>query len=68
MLGVFIVTEDTSKERGGNVAEKIITYEVKLLVSHHNNQHIKKFEKVLLKMLQTGEWRNTKLATVNQMK
>jgi hypothetical protein len=50
------------------VAEKIITYEVKLLVNHHNTQHIKKFEKVLLKSLQTGEWHNTKLATVKHKK
>lgn len=44
--------------------QKIITYEVKLLVNHHNNQHIKKFEKVLVKMMNTGEWRNTELATI----
>ena len=68
MLGVSIVIKNTSKERSGNVVEKIITYEVRLLVKHHNNQHIKKFEKILLKMMNTGEWRNTEVATINQKK
>ena len=50
------------------MAEKIITYEVKLLVNHHNNQHIKKFENLIVKVLRGTELRGTKLATVTKMK
>jgi len=50
------------------MAEKIIKYEVDLVVNHHNPNHIKKFENVLHKLLNTSGMNNTELVKVKQMK
>ena len=50
------------------MTEKIIKYEVKLVVNHHTNQHIKKFENILLKMVNTTGLPYTSVASVKQIK
>lgn len=46
------------------MAEKIITYEVKLVVNHHSQQHIKQFTNALQKMVNVSGMRHTQLASV----
>ena len=50
------------------MAEKIITYEVKLVVNHYNTQHIKQFTNALQKMINVSGVRHTQLAGVNLKK
>jgi hypothetical protein len=46
------------------MAEKLITYEVQLIVNHYNTQHIKQFQNVLQKCVNTSGMKNTELAQV----
>ena len=50
------------------MAEKIIIYEVKMIVQNHNQQHIKRFENALLKMVNTSGFTHTELAQVKLKK
>jgi len=50
------------------VAEKVIIYQVKLMVSHYNSGHIKKFENILQKLVNTSGMNNTELAQVKEVK
>ena len=52
------------ERRDNKVAEKLITYEVQLIVNHYNTQHIKKFQNVLQKCVNTSGMKNTELAQV----
>ena len=48
--------------------EKIVKYEVKLLVKNYNNQHIKRFENALLKAVNTSGLNKTELSSVREVK
>ena len=50
------------------MAEKIVIYEVKLMVSNHNSGHIKKFERALQKLVNTSGMNHTELAQVKEVK
>ena len=50
------------------MAEKLITYEVRLVVNHHNQQHIKLFTNALQKMINVSGFRHTQLAGVSLKK
>jgi 3-dehydroquinate dehydratase len=56
------------ERRANKVAEKIIIYEVKLIVQNHNQQHIKRFENALQKMVNTSGFTHTELAQVKVKK
>jgi hypothetical protein len=48
--------------------EKIVKYEIKLLVKNHNTQHIKKFENVLYKVVNTSGLGGTEISSVKEIK
>ena len=48
--------------------EKIVKYEVKLIVKNHNNQHIRKFENALLKAVNTSGMSGTEYSSVKEIK
>ena len=56
------------ERRDSKVAEKLITYEVQLIVKHYNQQHIKRFENTLQKLVNTSVMNNTELAQVKLKK
>jgi len=56
------------ERRENKVAEKLIKYEVSLIVNNYNQQHIKKFENTLLKLVNTNGMNNTELAQVKLKK
>ena len=48
--------------------EKIVKYEVKMLVKNHNSQHIKRFENLLMKMVNNSAMNQTELSSVREVK
>lgn len=51
------------------MAEKVIKYEVSLIVNHHNPQHIKKFENSLHKLMNnTSGFQHTEVIKVRAIK
>ena len=52
----------------GASVEKIVKYEIKLLVKNYNTQHIKKFENVLYKTINTSGMNGTELSSVKEAK
>ena len=52
----------------GASVEKIVKYEIKLLVKNHNTQHIKKFENVLYKAINTSGLGGTEISSVKEIK
>jgi nucleoside diphosphate kinase len=65
---VVLVGKETTKGKK-IMAEKLITYEVSLIVNHYNTQHIKKFENALYKMVNnTSGFSHTEVANVKVKK
>ena len=50
------------------MAEKVITYVVKLIVRNHNTAHIKKFENALMKMVNGNGFNGTEYTSVKEVK
>lgn len=50
------------------MSEKIVKYEIKLLVKNHNNQHIKRFENALHKAVNTSGMHGTEVSSVKETK
>jgi len=48
--------------------EKVITYQIKLIVRNHNFGHIKKFETALVKMLNTSGFGGTEFSSAKEIK
>lgn len=50
------------------MVEKVVKYEIKLIVKNHNTQHIKKFENALMKLVNTSGFNGTEYSSVKEIK
>jgi len=48
--------------------EKIITYQIKLIVKNYTTRHIKKFETALMKMVGTSGFSDTEFSSAKEIK
>ena len=48
--------------------EKVITYQIKLIVKNYNSRHIKKFENALMKMVNTSGFGDTEFSSAKEIK
>ena len=48
--------------------EKVITYQIKLIVRNYNSGHIKKFETALVKMMNGNGFSDTEFSSAKEVK